>query len=91
MGNGDMYISKYIKGVWSTAVHLPSPVNSTALDYCPYISPDKQYFFFTSGRHVIQIPFEKQQTMSSLHALLQSPLNGYDNIYWMNAEKILKR
>ena len=50
-GNGDLYISKNINGVWASAVHVAAPVNSGALDYCPYISPDKKYFFFTSGRH----------------------------------------
>jgi Tol biopolymer transport system component len=90
LGNGDLYISKNIRGAWTKAVHLPSPVNSTALDYCPYISPDKKYFFFTSGRHAMKIPFDQQQTISSLHALLQNPLNGYDNIYWMKADVILK-
>jgi len=91
MGNGDLYISRNIKGVWMQAVHLPTPVNSTALDYCPYVSPDKKYFFFTTGRHDIKIPFEKKQSISSLRSLLQSPLNGYDNIYWMNADGVLKK
>jgi len=91
MGNGDLYVSQNVHGIWMNAIHLPAPINSTALDYCPHVSPDKKYFFFTSGRHDIKIPFEQQQTISSLHSLLQNPLNGYDNIYWMNAEKILKR
>lgn len=91
MGSGDLYISKNIQGVWMNAIHLTAPINSTALDYCPYVSSDKKYFFFTSGRHDIKIPFEKQQTISSLHSLLQDPLNGYDNIYWMKADEVLKR
>jgi len=91
IGNGDLYISKNIDGSWRNAVHLPSPVNTTSLDYCPYISPDKKYFFFTSNRHGIKIPFAKNQTISSLHSLLQDPLNGYDNIYWMNADAILNK
>jgi hypothetical protein len=67
---------------------LRAPINSTALDYCPYISPDKKYFFFTSGRYQIGIPFDHPQTISSLHTLMQSPLNGYANIYWMKADLI---
>jgi hypothetical protein len=88
LGNGDLYISKNIRGIWTKAIHLPAPINSTALDYCPYISPDKKYFFFTSGRYQINIPFDHQQTISGLHKLMQSPLNGYDNIYWMKADII---
>jgi len=91
MGNGDLYISNYVNGSWANAVHLPSPVNTPSLDYCPYISPDKKYFFFTSNRHIIKIPFPQQQTLSSLKSLLQDPLNGYDNIYWMNADVLFKK
>jgi hypothetical protein len=89
LGNGDLYMSKNIQGIWSNAVHLPEPINSTALDYCPFISPDKKYFFFTSGRFNIHIPFEQKLNITTLHSLLQSPLNGYENIYWMKADKIL--
>ena len=90
LGNGDLYISKNVNGGWMNAVHLPSPINSTSLDYCPYISPDKKYFFFTSGRYSIQIPFAQQLTIASLHELLQNPLNGYDNIYWIKTSKVLE-
>jgi len=90
LGNGDLYISKKVQGVWRQAVHLPEPINSTSIDYCPYISPDKKYFFFTSGRYSIQVPLTQQLTISTLHALLQNPLNGYDNIYWMKADKFFE-
>jgi len=90
-GGGDLYISKKNeKGQWMQATNLNIPVNSKYLDYCPYITHDKKYFFFTSNRHSIQIPFERKQNMLSLQTLLHSPLNGYDNIYWMRASIILK-
>jgi len=88
LGNGDLYISRNIQGAWTKAEHLLQPINSTALDYCPYITPDKKYFFFTSARHTITVPFDHQQTISNLHAIMQNPLNGYDNIYWMKADMI---
>jgi Tol biopolymer transport system component len=90
-GGGDLYISrKNEKGEWMQAVTLNVPVNSYYLDYCPYMTPDKKYFFFTSNRHEIKIPFGEKQSIESLQTLLHSPLNGYDNIYWMNASVILK-
>lgn len=90
-GGGDLYISKKSeKGEWTQAVSLQLPVNSSALDYCPYITPDKKYFFFTSSRHAMKKTFAQKQNMASLEKLIHSPLNGYDNIYWMKAEKILK-
>ena len=90
-GGGDLYISKKDeKGEWMKAINLKTPFNSKYLDYCPYITPDKKYFFFTSNRHSIKIPFNKKQTIRSLEELLHSPLNGSDNIYWVNASVILK-
>jgi Tol biopolymer transport system component len=89
-GGGDLYISKKNEnGEWMPAKNLKMPVNSKYLDYCPYITPDKKYFFFTSNRHKIKIPFSKKQNIQSLQTLLHSPLNGYDNIYWMSTKNIL--
>jgi hypothetical protein len=90
-GGGDLYISKRSEqGEWMQATNLKVPLNSKFIDYCPYITPDKKYFFFVSNRHAIKLPFDKKQNMHSLQALLHSPLNGYDNIYWMSASSILK-
>ena len=90
-GGGDLYISKKNeKGEWMQATNLNVPVNSKYLDYCPYITHDKKYFFFTSNRHSIKIPFDKKLNIQSLQTLLHSPLDGYDNIYWMSASSILK-
>jgi hypothetical protein len=72
------------------AINLQVPVNSSYLDYCPFITPDKKYFFFTSNRHAIKIPFNKKQSITSLKNMIHSPLNGYDNIYWINASVILR-
>src|SRR6185312_9495078 len=75
-GNGDLYISKKNdKGEWQQAKNLGETINSTSLDYCPYITPDKKYFFFTSNRHAIKIPFDKKQNIKSLETVLHSPLN----------------
>jgi hypothetical protein len=90
-GGGDLYISrKDEKGEWMKATNLNVPVNSKYLDYCPYITPDRKYFFFTSNRHQIKVPFDEKQDIQSLQTLLHSPMNGYDNIYWMSASSILK-
>jgi len=90
-GGGDLYISrKNERGEWLQAVNLGTTINSKALDYCPCITPDKKYFFFTSNRHTIKIPFDKKQNIKSLESILHSPLNGYDNIYWIETSAILK-
>ncbi|MGH2647032.1 MAG: hypothetical protein ACRDE8_05665 [Ginsengibacter sp.] len=90
-GSGDLYISKKNeKGEWQHAKNLGTPINSTALDYCPYITPDRKYFFFTSNRHNIQTTFTKAKTLEELKAMIHGPLNGADNIYWIKASGVLK-
>ena len=44
MGGGDLYMSrKDAQGNWLPSHHLPVPLNSGSLDYCPYVTPDKTY------------------------------------------------
>jgi Tol biopolymer transport system component len=51
LGSGDLYISFHKKdGSWTKAENLGSTINSTSIDYCPKVSPDGKYFFFTSRR-----------------------------------------
>ena len=90
-GSGDLYISKKNeKGEWQQAKNLGTAINSTGLDYCPYITPDKKYFFFTSNRHTIKTPFKKAKTIKELKTIMHSPLNGADNIYWIKVSEVLK-
>lgn len=50
-GSGDLYISFRKKdGSWTKAINMGAPINSDFMEYCPMITPDGKYFFFTSGR-----------------------------------------
>ncbi|QEM11253.1 PD40 domain-containing protein [Mucilaginibacter rubeus] len=84
LGHGDLYISHKDKsGNWLPAKHLPAPINSTALDYCPFISADKKHLIFTSNRVNNQLNNGQAKTYRQLQALLNSPGNGWDDIYWV--------
>jgi hypothetical protein len=84
IGKGDLYMSKKDKdGKWLTAKHLPAPLNSIALDYCPYVTPDKKYLIFTSNRLSKEMADTKQKTYSEIKALLSQAGNGADDIYWV--------
>ncbi|MFC0513908.1 hypothetical protein ACFFGT_06845 [Mucilaginibacter angelicae] len=84
LGRGDLYISHKDKsGNWLPAKHLPAPINSTALDYCPFISADKKYMIFTSNRINSQLSNGKTKSYQQLQPLLNSPGNGWDDIYWV--------
>jgi hypothetical protein len=89
MGGGDLYMSrKSADGTWQPARHL-TLLNSTTIDYCPFVSFDKKVLFFTSGRHDIPKSFEKPQSYKALINLLHQPLNGSENIYWISFQQVL--
>ena len=50
-GNGDLYISfRTDDGRWLPAMNLGDEINTSSSEFCPVLSPDGKYFFFTSGR-----------------------------------------
>ncbi len=50
-GGSDLYISfKNDDGSWSKAKNMGAGINSKSWDFAPGLSPDKNYFFFSSGR-----------------------------------------
>ena len=90
-GSGDLYISKKDNnGIWKEAINLGNKINAQGLTYCPFVTADKKQFFFVSSRGGFRSPFKKQQNIEELKKQMHSPLNGWDNIYWMSAETILK-
>jgi dipeptidyl aminopeptidase/acylaminoacyl peptidase len=84
MGGGDLYIShKEGKGNWMPVKHLPPPLNSVSLDYCPFVSWDKQYLVFTSNRTNKSFKDGKVKNYQQLKEMLVNPGNGWDDIYWV--------
>jgi Tol biopolymer transport system component len=89
MGRGDLYIArKDASGKWLSAKHLPAPFNSPLLDYCPYVSPDKKYFFFTSPRINPVLQNGKQKDYQQITSLLNGAGNGTDDIYWVKFNEL---
>ncbi len=84
MGRGDLYISHVdTNGVWLPVKHLPALVNSTVLDYCPYVTPDKKYLVFTSNRLSKEFADGKVKNYQQIKEMLSTPGNGQDDIYWV--------
>jgi hypothetical protein len=92
LGGGDLYLSyKNAKGEWMQAVHLDSTINTTSIEFCPFVSFDKKYLFFTSSRMDKVPPFKKQLDFHSLQELLQGPGNGLPDIYWMDWKSLINK
>ena len=53
LGAGDLFISfRRSDGGWGEPVHLGDTVNTDKTDFCPFVTPDGKYFFF-SRRHTV--------------------------------------
>lgn len=88
LGDGDLYISFNQDGRWTPAKNLGAPINSSALDFCPNMSPDGKYFFFTSERGFADRPLTKPLTYEQLSQQIRNPGNGLGDIYQIDAAVI---
>ena len=82
-GGGDIYISRRQGNGWSTPENLGSQVNTSRLDYSPYVSPDGRYLFFTSqrGNNATQVSTNPFDLNAIISAKLSLGSAGSD-IYW---------
>ena len=91
LGGGDLYISKKgAKGEWLAAKNLGTKINSKGLDYCPFVSFDKKNFFFTSDRNKLQKSYPNKLNLEDFLKEIGQLQNGKGNIYWINADEVLK-
>jgi hypothetical protein len=87
LGGGDMYISfRADDGSWSDAANMGPPVNTPTLDFCPALSPDGRFLFFTSRRVAPEAPVPN--SYEEIVASVSGPLNGSMNLYWITADVI---
>jgi len=47
-GEADLYAATRHENRWRSAVNLGQRFNTPTYEYCPYLSPDNQYFFYSS-------------------------------------------
>ena len=52
-GRGDLFISfKDAKGEWSVAKNMGDVINTAAYEFCPFVTRDGKYLFYTSNRDI---------------------------------------
>lgn len=90
-GSGDLYISFASEdGSWSAGKNLGENINSITLDFCPFVSPDGKYLFYSSTRKA-GLPYsETGVTYDRMLKILASPENGLGDIYWVKADVIFE-
>lgn len=52
LGEADLYISHKLNGQWQQPVAMGHGINTKRYEYCPYLSPDGKYFFYSSEYQV---------------------------------------
>ena len=89
-----LYITFNNDGAWTSPVRMGEEINRTGNEFCPIVSPDGKYFFFTSNRKVDK---RKSKEALSLQKIKEdfidsftSPGNGQNDVYWVDAKIIDK-
>ena len=86
LGRGDLYVSfRAEDGSWSPAINLGEEVNSRWTEYCPSVSPDGKYLFFTSYRVVRDDSSAAPLTYDEIQRAYQLPQSGMGDVYWIDA------
>ncbi|HEX8142066.1 MAG TPA: hypothetical protein VF553_05680 [Pyrinomonadaceae bacterium] len=80
-GGFDLYITYNRNGSWTKPVNLGDQINSSGNELSPKISPDGQYFFWTSTRGFTDKPLEKPLNYRELSDKLRGARNGLGDIY----------
>lgn len=89
-GGGDLWVTfKKEDGGWTRPENLGDGVNSNKLEYCPSITLDGKYLFFTSNR-VNDRKYDKAISYEQLVKEYNNPYNGAGDIYWVSTEVIDK-
>ncbi|MEM7049292.1 MAG: hypothetical protein AAF604_06520 [Acidobacteriota bacterium] len=53
LGNGDLYVSfRKADGEWTEAKNMGPGINTEGQDYCPFVTRDGRYLFYTSNRDI---------------------------------------
>lgn len=86
---GDLYISFRRNGEWTPARSLGPLVNSSRTEYCPVVSPDGRWLYFTSDRGFADSPLTRTLTTSEWSRMLTSPGNGLGDTYRIELRQVL--
>ena len=88
-GSG-LYITFNSNGQWSLPKRMGEDINVTGREFCPIISPDGKYFFFTSNKSIKSNDDAEKLTYKKIKDdFIQSnnyPQRGRTDIYWVDAK-----
>jgi len=87
-GSG-LYVSFNNGGNWTSPVRMSEEINRTGREFCPMVSPDGEFFFFTSNRTIEK---EKSGEALTFRKIKEDFIESYNNpgkgkndIYWVDS------
>ena len=87
LGGGDLYFStKSDNGSWMEAKNMGALVNSSKLDYCPFVDWEHNNFYFTSDRAAV--PEHQLSSIKELVEISNHVLNGHGNIFRVSLKSL---
>ncbi len=92
-GAADYYIVyRNLNDTWDAPINLGDRINSQFNEYSPYVTRDNKYFFFMSMKPDSTLLNQTENfTANRLRTILNSPGNGGNTIYWIDAKVLPKK
>jgi Tol biopolymer transport system component len=88
-GNSDLYVSfRSVDGAWTAPQNLGPTINSPYQEYCPSLSPDGKYFFFSSYKRPEDTSVPTMRSLNDILQIYRQPYNGAGDVYWVDAAVI---
>lgn len=88
-GGVDLYYStKDSEGNWTSSKNMGPEVNSSKLDFCPFIDAPRGNFYFSSDR--MANVKEKIENVEELEMISNGTLNGMGNIFRIRLEGLIR-
>lgn len=88
-GSGDIYYSKLIDDTWSEPINLGGKINTNDHEYCPRISYDGSFLFFTRSNPSEKY-FYQEKALDTRdpfeHAYI--PEAGLSSVYWITIDSL---
>lgn len=81
IGDGDLYVSFARDGAWTAPRPFGKEINTSAREYCPIVSPDGKFLYFTSQHGFVDEPQPRALTDAEFRDSLKSVHNGFGNVY----------
>ncbi len=88
LGSGDLYISYNTENGWTQAINLGDKINSTKMDYCPFVDVKTNTLYFTSKLDNTKTNFERALSINELLNEFNKYDNGASKLYQVSLKSI---